>query len=215
MRFLDELVASLSDVVPGEVAGMVFFSFLATVIIALLWYFYPYRGLFGGSGSRSQRRDRSNRPAGQRRFRLGRLRWRLRWRRRKKKPTPAEELDELAPDELPDLPADVLLSTADQLALAGRYREAVRERLRAIIRSLIDQGVLPPTPGWTVTELAAAAGLARPPLAPPLAGATGVFSEIWYGLRTATQEDDLALRAHAAAVEQILAQAPVPAGSPA
>jgi len=127
----------------------------------------------------------------------------MRWRRRRRD---LEVLDELPPDELPEVPADVLALTADELAAAGRYAEAVRERLRAIVRDLIERAVIPHTPGWTVTELAAAAGRARPAVAPPLREAAGVFSEIWYGLRPATLDDDAAMRAHAASVRQVLAE---------
>jgi hypothetical protein len=213
MRLWDEFVAFLADLVPGGVPTLTLASFLVTLLISLGWYFWPAwlrqnwrlrRGRSSRSGSRGP-----GSPRGWR-FRLGKLRWR--WRRRKKVKAGAEESTELSPDELPDLPAEVLLSTADQLAAAGRYKEAVRERLRAIIRDLIERGILPPTPGWTVTELAAAAGIAQPPLAPPLSGAAGVFSEIWYGLRPAVQSDDLAMRAYAEQITSALV--PQPIGSP-
>jgi hypothetical protein len=139
-----------------------------------------------------------------------RWRWRFRWRRRKQRPLDAE-LD-LPPDELPDLPAEVLANTADQLAAAGRYAEAVRERLRAVVRDLIERGVLPHSPGWTVTELARAAGQRRPNLAVPLSAAVDIFSEIWYGLRPATSRDDTAMRGHANEIAGSLAQ-PAPVGS--
>ena len=100
----------------------------------------------------------SRRPAGaewpRTRLRLGRLRWR--WRRRRRRARMPPRRAELAPDELPDLPAAVLALTADQLAAAGRYAEAVRERLRAMVAELIESGLIPASPGWTVTELAAA-----------------------------------------------------------
>jgi len=140
-------------------------------------------------------------------MRLGRLRWR--WRRRKRTKGRAEAEDEYAPDELPDLPAAQLALTADELAAAGRYKEAVRERLRAMVRDLIERGVLPQTPGWTVTELAVAAIANRPALATPMRAAVAIFSEIWYGLRPATADDDRAMRAHAAAVGQV-AREPAP-----
>ena len=47
-----------------------------------------------------------------------------------------------------------LLLTADELAAAGRYAEAVRERLRAIMRGPHRAGHPADSPGWTVTELA-------------------------------------------------------------
>ncbi len=214
IRWWNEAIAALAEVVWGGVPGLAFFSFIATVLIALAWYFWPhwlpwnwrFQSGSGGSGSRAG----AAKGRGWR-FRFGSLRWRwrLRWRRKKRgRPEPAEDLPA---DELPDLPADVLTLTADQLAAAGRYAEAVRERLRAIVRDLIERGVLPHTPGWTVTELATAATQARPALAPSLRGAVDVFSEIWYGLRPARIEDDAAMRTHAGAIKEIIAE---PVGVP-
>jgi hypothetical protein len=210
MRFWDEFVALLADIMPGGVPSLALVSFVVVTLIALAWYCWPAWLPTHWRLGRRAGRSRSSGPGSPRgwRFRFGKLRWR--WRRRKKVKGEAEEAAELSPDELPDLPAEVLLSTADQLAAAGRYKEAVRERLRAMIRDLIERGILPPTPGWTVTELAAAAGIARPSLSAPLQGAVGVFSEIWYGLRPAVEADDLAMRAYAQQIHAAL----VPAGSP-
>jgi hypothetical protein len=119
---------------------------------------------------------------------------------------------------MPDLPAEVLALTADQLAAAGRYAEAVRERLRAMLRGLIERDLLPASPGWTVMELAAAGRRVRPALSGPLGAAAELFSEIWYGLRPATAEDDAAMRGHADAVAAVAAApdpAPATAGRPA
>lgn len=209
MRWWNETVAAMTDVVSLPLLALI--SFVVTLLIALGWYFWPdwlpgnWRFREAASGTGRDRRA-ANRRTGARRFRLGRLRWRLRWRwwRRKRRP-PADPLDDLPPDELPDLPAHVLAVTADQLAAAGRYAEAVRERLRAIVRQLIENGVIPYRPGWTIAELAASASRVRPPLVPPLHGAVEVFSDIWYGLRPATIDDDAAMRRYAAAVAEVLA----------
>ena len=161
-------------------------------------------------GGRDRGRDRtSGRRRPRIRLRLGRLGWR--WRRRKRVKGRGEADEEYGADELPDIPAAELALSADELAAAGRYKEAVRERLRAMVRDLIELGVLPQTPGWTVTELAVAATAKRPALATPMRAAVDVFSHIWYGLRPATVEDDRAMRAHAAAVGQVAReQAPEP-----
>lgn len=211
-RWWNETVAAFGDVIPLPL--LAFLMFLATAVIALALYFWPHWLPWRwriwdrrGGGSRGGRRR------GQRfRFRFGafRWRWRLRWRRRKRRGEP-EPADELGPDELPDLPAQVLVLTADQLAAAGRYAEAVRERLRAIVRDLIERGIIPHSPGWTVTELAAAATRVRPPLAPALGGAADIFSGIWYGLRPAAADDDHAMRGHADAVRSLVAE---PVGVP-
>lgn len=209
-RFWSEVVAYLADHVRGGVPALFFLTTLAAALIALGWYFWPawlpWHWRWHG---RRQPRRRPRRRRGWRWgwFRFGRLRWRLpRWRRRRRSKTVATEPAELPPDELPELPAEVLTLTADQLAAAGRYAEAVRERLRAIVRDLIERDVLPHTPGWTVTELARGAAIVRPPLAAPLADAVAIFSEIWYGLRPATAADDAAMRARAAAVAAVLAE---------
>jgi Domain of unknown function (DUF4129) len=214
-RVWNEVVAGFADLVRGGVPTLVFLSFVAAFLFALAWYFWPswlpwhWRLRGGRADSRTERRT-----GWRGRFRLGALRWRLRRRRRKAR-VEEEQLD-LPADVLPDLPAEVLALTADQLAAAGRFAEAVRERLRAIVRDLIERGVLPHSPGWTVTELATAAGRARPPLAAPLAAGGNVFSEIWYGLRPATSADDAAMRGHAEAIARGLAEsAPAPAGSKA
>ncbi len=214
-RSWNEAVAALADAVWGGVPGLAFFSFIATVLIALAWYFWPgwlpwhWRFMAGSRRARSGGDGAGGRA--RRRFRFGAMkwRWRLRWRRRKR-PRP-EPLDELPADELPDLPAGVLALTADQLADAGRFAEAVRERLRAIVRELIEREVIPHSPGWTVTELAAAATQIRPGLGPALGGAVGVFSEIWYGMRPARREDDAAMRTYAGAIREIIAE---PVGAP-
>jgi hypothetical protein len=139
------------------------------------------------------------------------MRWRWRWRRRRRG-SADEEPENLADDEVPDLPAEVLAMTADELAAAGRYAEAVRERLRSMLRVLIEKGLLPASPGWTVMELAAAGARVRAALAEPLGGAARTFSEIWYGLRPATAEDDAMMRACADAVTGVAA-APEPAAA--
>jgi hypothetical protein len=208
MRWWNESVAAISDVVPLPL--LAFLSILAAALLALALYFWPHWLPWRWSLWR-RRRDRSAGPDGKRprfRFRFGAFRWRWRWlwRRRKRRGRPEPAPDELAPDELPDLPAQVLALTADDLAAQGRYAEAVRERLRAIVRELIERGVIPHTPGWTVTELAHAASRVRPSLAGPLTGAANVFSEIWYGLRPATAEDDRAMRGYADAVRVVLAE---------
>jgi hypothetical protein len=181
---------------------MIFFSVILATLAGLAWYFWP-AWLPWNWRWRASSRDRRRGGTGRGRFRLGRLRWRFRWRRPRRR-APEEAPADLPADALPDLPSATLVLTADQLAAEGRYAEAVRERLRAMVRELIERGVIPFSPGWTVTELATAAKHARPTLTPPLDGAVRTFSDIWYGLRPARPEDDQAMRAHAEAVRQTL-----------
>jgi hypothetical protein len=212
-RLWNEMVAAFGDVTPGGVPVLALLLFLLAAVVAVLWFWWPAWlpsrwPAIGRAGRRSRRsllRRRFGWP------RLGRLRWRwrLRWRRRRAAGVTAPELPD---DQVPDLPATTLALSADELAAAGRYKEAVRERLRAIVRDLIERQVISPTPGWTVTELAEWAGRARPAIAVPLREASGLFSDIWYGLRPATADDDRVMRERAEQVRHALGS-PSTAGS--
>lgn len=203
MRAWNEFVARLGDVVPVPLIGLILFAVAG--LTALLWYWWP-------EWFRALRRIRLRRPKG---WRWRRPRW-PKWRRRRRRqpsetePEPAAP-EELAPDELPEVPSGVLALNADELAAQGRYREAVRERLRAIVRDLVERKVIDSRPGWTLTELAGQAGRVQPATATPLAAASHVFSEIWYGGREATATDDLAIRGHAEQVRAALTHWQVPA----
>jgi hypothetical protein len=83
---------------------------------------------------------------------------------------------------------------ADAHAAAGEWAEAVRERLRAVIRSLEERALLDPRPGRTADEAALEAGQALPECAGSLRNAARVFDEIWYGGREATAASDQMLR---------------------
>ena len=168
--------------------------FVAAGIIGLLWYFFP-RWV-------PRRLPRFGKPGWKLRLRWPQWRWpnwRAWFRRKRKTPSEPGAADEAATEEesadaLPDLPVEAFISLADRYAAEGRYAEAIRERLRAIVRDLVDRGVIEHRPGWTVTELAGAASLVRPPVREPLGGATDMFSEIWYGQLPATAEHDHRMR---------------------
>jgi len=205
MRAWNEFVAQLGDVVPVPLLGLLLF--VAAGLVALLWYWWPewFRALLRIRLPRWRWRG----------WRRPRWRWpRFRWRRRRRQEAagePAEPVYRPADDELPELPAGVLMVSADELAAQGRYQEAVRERLRAIVRDLVERRVITHHPGWTVTELAAAAGHAWPPCAAPLAAACELFSRIWYGQFPATAADDAAMRRYAEQVRAALVEGRVPA----
>ena len=74
---------------------------------------------------------------------------------------------------------------AEQAAARGAYAEAVRERLRAVVRTLEADGVLDSRPGRTAGEVVRDASSAVPHLADALRRGTLVFDEIWYGGRVA------------------------------
>lgn len=133
--------------------------------------------------------------------------WIWRWRRRNRRPVrdrvPVSATTDvpLAADRLPDLPAAQLLSLADQYAAAGQFREAVRERLRAITRLLVDRGLITHHPEWTITELMRAAGAQAPSMRDDLQEASRIFSDIWYGERPAARTHDDRMRELAAQVD--------------
>jgi hypothetical protein len=93
-----------------------------------------------------------------------------------------------------DLDAAEHRRRADEHAAAGRYAEAVRERMRAIVRELETRGVLEPRPGRTADEVAREAGALVPTVAGDLRTAAGVFDEVWYGGRPATARADALVR---------------------
>ena len=71
-------------------------------------------------------------------------------------------------------------------AEAGAWAEAVRERLRAMVRTLEERGVVDGTPGRTADEIAREAREALPHSAELIRSAARTFDEIWYGGRVAT-----------------------------
>jgi hypothetical protein len=83
---------------------------------------------------------------------------------------------------------------ADAHAAQGQFAEAVRERMRAIVRELEARGVLEPRPGRTADEVAVEGARAVPAVAVDLRTAATVFDEVWYGGRTATAQADAVLR---------------------
>jgi hypothetical protein len=83
---------------------------------------------------------------------------------------------------------------ADEHAAAGRWAEAVRSRLRAVVTGLEERALIDPRPGRTADEAAAEAGAAVPHCAAELRAAAQTFDEVWYGGRPAGPENDAALR---------------------
>jgi hypothetical protein len=83
------------------------------------------------------------------------------------------------------LTADEHRALADQAASQARWADAVRERLRAIVRELEARAVLDPRPGRTAGEVARDGSAAVPAIAAPLRRAATTFDEIWYGGRRA------------------------------
>lgn len=78
---------------------------------------------------------------------------------------------------------------ADAAAARGDHADAVRERLRAVVRDLEERGVLDPRPGRTAGEVARDAGAAVPAVAGDLRRGVRLFDDVWYGGRAATAAD--------------------------
>lgn len=97
---------------------------------------------------------------------------------------------------------------AESAARAGRYADAVRERLRAVVRDLESRGALDARPGRTAGEVASDGGAAVPAVAEELRRAALLFDEVWYGGRAADASSYavlVALDEHIAASRLVLA----------
>jgi hypothetical protein len=203
MRGYDEFLAGVFDHISAPLVALLLLAVAA--VGGVLWYTYP-----AWLKIRLPRfRLRIRWP----RFRWPRFRWpRFRWPRfqrrpREKKikaPKKAETRPEVSVAEPEPLTPPAGVSLADRLAAEGRYAEAIRERLRESVTALSRYGVITPAPAWTAHEVAARAGASRPALSGPLTGATGIFSEVWYGHRPAGPDQDALMRRLTAEVKAAL-----------
>lgn len=85
-------------------------------------------------------------------------------------------------------------TAAEAHATAGRWNEAVQERMRAVVRSLEERTLLDPRPGRTADEAAAEAAVSLPGHAAELRAAARVFDDVTYGGRTADADAYARLR---------------------
>ncbi|MFE1792341.1 DUF4129 domain-containing protein [Streptomyces sp. NPDC059525] len=85
-------------------------------------------------------------------------------------------------------------AAADAHAAAGRWNEAVRERMRAVVRSLEERTLLDPRPGRTADEAAAEAARSLPAHTDELRAAARTFDDVTYGGRTADADTYARLR---------------------
>ncbi|WP_374770566.1 DUF4129 domain-containing protein [Streptomyces sp. NBC_01463] len=86
-------------------------------------------------------------------------------------------------------------AAAEAHAAAGRWNQAVQERMRAIVRSLEERTLLDPRPGRTADEAAVEAGRTLPAHAARLRAAAREFDDVTYGGRSAGQQAYLTVRA--------------------
>ncbi|MGH3614236.1 MAG: DUF4129 domain-containing protein, partial [Pseudonocardia sp.] len=85
-------------------------------------------------------------------------------------------------------------AAADTHAARGEWADAVRERLRAVVRSLEERDLLDTRAGRTADEAADEAGRVLPGCAEQLRTAAMTFDDVWYGARPATAAMDAQLR---------------------
>ena len=81
--------------------------------------------------------------------------------------------------------ADDFRAEAERYARSGAWAEAVRARLRAIVRDLEERGLIDIRPGRTADEIARDAGRALPGAAADLRSGARLFDDVWYGERAA------------------------------
>ncbi|MFG2622249.1 DUF4129 domain-containing protein [Streptomyces sp. NPDC048507] len=86
-------------------------------------------------------------------------------------------------------------AAAEAHAAAGRWTEAVQERMRAVVRALEERTLLDPRPGRTADEAAAEAAASLPAHAADLHAAARAFDEVTYGGRPGDPEAYTRLRA--------------------
>ncbi len=72
-------------------------------------------------------------------------------------------------------------SIAEQYAAQGDWSSAIRHRVRALVRSLEEAGVLDAVPGRTATEFARDAAAALPAKSAELFSAATAFNDVTYG----------------------------------
>ena len=107
--------------------------------------------------------------------------------------------------------ADEHRRAADAHAAAGVWEQAVRERLRAVVRALEERGLLDPRPGRTALEAATEAGAVLPGCATSLRAGAELFDAVCNGARPAGPVEHASLLA---LDRQVAAARPAPLTSP-
>lgn len=79
-------------------------------------------------------------------------------------------------------------ATAEAQAAQGHWNQAVRERMRAVVRSLEERALLDVRPGRTADEAASEAGTVLPAHTDRLHTAARDFDDVTYGGRSASEE---------------------------
>jgi hypothetical protein len=79
---------------------------------------------------------------------------------------------------------------ADRHRAAGRFRDALRCRYRALVGDLARRGLIDEIPGRTTGEERAQLRAVAPPAAAPFDQAADLFDAVWYGDAAADEADD-------------------------
>lgn len=111
---------------------------------------------------------------------IGLLVWKVglpRWRRSRARDAAVELAADLAPEDY--------RTAAERFAAAGDWRAAVRDRFRAVVKTLEIVTILDPRPARTAFEASTLAGRALPEQATALRAGAEVFSAVMYGDRAA------------------------------
>lgn len=87
--------------------------------------------------------------------------------------------------EVGDESASDFRAAAERYAAGGAWAEAVRARLRAVVKDLEERGLVDARPGRTADEIARDGGVALPSVAADLRAGARTFDDVWYGGRTA------------------------------
>ena len=83
---------------------------------------------------------------------------------------------------------------ADAHAAAGRWRDALRCRYRALVARLATMGAVDEVPGRTAGEYRVELRRTRPDAAPAFGSATELFERAWYGHRPMGADDEATFR---------------------
>jgi len=73
------------------------------------------------------------------------------------------------------------LVEAERFEAAGQWKQALRCRFRALVRTMIERGVVRDIPGRTTGEYRVEVGRHAPGVATAFAGASELFDRAWYG----------------------------------
>lgn len=79
---------------------------------------------------------------------------------------------------------------ADEHRRAGRYREALRCRYRALVGDLARRGLIDEIPGRTTGEERSQLRQVQPTAGNPFTSAADLFDDAWYGHHTVDADDD-------------------------